>query len=1069
MKDALISDTLKQLRQLVQIEAIENWRGYLGDLPIAVATDPKTWKTWQSLEINPKKHVAWTKGCQVLWLGQTFQIPPGICGYDWSGLTVRLVLHWWAQEAQIFVNGQWVQEGDLFDCLTRICLSAAVDVGEVFAIALRLVSPGHDDGALVRSTFICEHPKNPHLDPGFVADELEIVSMSQSAEDGDRLSGLKEVIDAIQLSALPTDRSAFDRSLLQVNNLLQSQFSDRHSQIYLLGHAHLDLAWLWPLRETWKAAERTFRSVLSLQQDFPELIFSHSTPALYAWIETHHPDLFSDIQAKVKTGTWEVAAGMWVEPDLNLISGESLVRQVLYGQRYTREKFGCVSRVVWLPDSFGFTWQLPQILQQGGIDYFVTQKLRWNDTTEFPYELFLWQSPDGTQLLSLMSALIGQDIDPIKMATYAFHWQKKTGIDRSLWLPGVGDHGGGPTRDMLEVARRWQNSPVFPQMEFKTATAYLSQLSRQFDGETLPIWNDELYLEFHRGCYTTHADQKQANRRSEQLLYQVELFWALATQISGVPYPKLEIEAAWKQVLFNQFHDILPGSSIPEVYEDANRDWQAVEQVGSQLLEAALATLCQHITLPQPPQPDAMGIAVFNALNWGRSELVSLSLPDAAVSYQMYDLDGRQLPTQLAADGTLLFLAIDVPSVGYRVFWLCPQTAETLDFRLNPGDVEQKFAEKPNIDKSIAEKSELVQNDSLAPKRWVLENELIRVTVDGQTGNISSFFDKSEHREVFSIEGSNQLQACQDSGQYWDAWNIDPKYEQHPLPNPTLKSIAWREQGELRWSLRVVRQIGQSVFCQDYILEKGSPILKIATTVDWQERHVLVKAAFHFNGDADFATYEIPCGAIERTTKPQTDADRAKWEVPALHWADLTANGYGFSLLNDGKYGYDATPNCLRLSLLRGSTWPDPDADLGLHRFTYAIYPHSGSWQDAQTVRRGYELNQPLRLRSIEVSSPTPQLPSVVEFLNLSAENLILMAFKQSEDDPSIWILRCYECQGNMAELELNEHWSIARTVNLLEDSIESRLPEPNPQKLTIPPWKISTFKLGLKDQSNLL
>ncbi len=1053
-----MNDTLKKLRQLVQIEAIENWRGHFGDLPIAAATESGLWHTWQALGLNEKRHISWSKGCRVLWLGQTFEIPDSVSGYSWSGLTVRLALHWWAEDAQLFVNGTFVQSGDLFDCLTRICLSARVEVGDVFSVAIRLVSPRHDNGALVRSMLLCEHPENPHLDPGFVADELEVLSI-------DRETGLQDCLDVINISALPEDRAGFDRSLLQVGERLQSQLSS--STIYLLGHAHLDLAWLWPVRETWKAAERTFLSVLSLQKSFPKLIFSHSTPALYQWIETHRNDLFSAIQERVKTGTWEVAAGMWVEPELNLISGESLVRQVLYGQRYTRENFGCVSTVVWLPDSFGFTWQLPQILQQGGIEYFVTQKLRWNDTTQFPHDLFLWQSPDGTRILSLMSALIGQDIDPIKMATYAVKFQEKTGRDRSLWLPGVGDHGGGPTRDMLEVAGRWQSSPVFPQMEFKTAAAYLTELSRQSDPETLPMWNDELYLEFHRGCYTTHADQKQANRRSEQLLYQAELFSALATQVSSATYPKVEIETAWKRVLFNQFHDILPGSSIPQVYEDANRDWQDVRRVGSQLLESALAAISRQIRLPQPPQPDAIPIAVFNSLNWGRSQLVSLPLPDTTQSYQVYALDGRQLPTQLAADGTLLFWITDVPSVGYRVVWLCPKMAETTDLSLRCQGESENFVYGANIDKSIAEKSAIVQNDSLDPKKWVLENEFIRVKIDEYTGNISSLFDKSEHREVLDVSGGNRLQAFRDSGQYWDAWNIDPKYEEHPLPNPTLKSIVLKERGELRWSLRVIRQIGQSEFCQDYILETGSPILKIATTVDWQERHVFVKAAFGFNLDADFATYEIPCAAIDRTTKPQTDADRAKWEVPALHWADLTANGYGVSLLNDSKYGYDAKPNCLRLSLLRGSTWPDPEADLGQHRFTYAVYPHSGSWQKAQTVRRGYELNQPLLIRSIEVSSQTSQLPPVAEFLNLSAENLILMAFKQSEDNPNRWILRCYECHGQTAELELKGNGSIAGTVNLLEDEIEADLADEKQKKVSIAPWKISSFHIEKKPITN--
>ncbi|HIK30705.1 MAG TPA: alpha-mannosidase [Oscillatoriales cyanobacterium M4454_W2019_049] len=1051
-----MTNPLKNLRQLTRIEAIKNWRGYEGELPIATATDRQKQSIWQQADLNAKRHIPWSPGYRVLWLGQTFVIPPDICGYDWSGLTVRIALQWWAESAQVFVNGSLVQEGDLFDGFTRICLSPSAEIGDSFNVALRLVSPGHDDGALVRSTLIAEHPENPHLDPGFVADELEILARWE----GEDSAILKSAINLLRISALPGDRSGFDYSILQVYQLLQEQFPYPPATLYLLGHAHLDMAWLWSVSETWKAAERTFTSALSLQTDFPELIFSHSTPALYAWMETHRPDLFSQIQAGVKTGNWEVAAGMWVEPELNIISGESIVRQVLYGQRYTRDKFGSISPVVWLPDSFGFTWQLPQILQQGGIDYFVTQKLRWNDTTEFPYDCFWWQSPDGTRIFSLMSALIGQDIEPVKMAAYAVEFQRKTGSDRSLWLPGVGDHGGGPTRDMLEVARRWQDSPVFPQMEFKTAAAYLRELNQQLGGETLPIWNDDLYLEFHRGCYTAHADQKQANRRSERLLYQAELFSTLATQTSGAAYPQSEIEAAWKRVLFNQFHDILPGSSIPEVYEDANRDWQEVERVGSQLLESALTALCQQITLPQPPQPDAIAIALFNPLNWGRSELVSLSLPDTAASYRVYDLEGRQLPTQLAADGMLLFPATDVPSIGYRVVWLCPETAETLDFSLDSEAKREKFVKNPSIHSSIAEKSPIVQNDSLDAKTWVLENELIRVTVDGKTGNLSSFFDKLEPKEILNSSGGNQLQAFQDSGQYWDAWNIDPNYEQHPLPPPTLESIAWRERGELRWSLRVIRRIGQSEFCQDYILETGSPILKMATTVDWQERHVLVKAAFGFNFAADFATYEIPCAAIDRTTKPQTDADRAKWEVSALHWADLTANGYGVSLLNDSKYGYDAKPNSLRLSLLRGSTWPDPNADLGQHHFTYAIYPHAGNWQKAHTVRRGYELNQPLLTRTIDRSASTSQLPPVRDFLNLSAENLVVMALKPAEDDPHSWILRCYECHGKTAELNLGEKWAIVESVNLLEEVIDNSLPA----RITISPWKIATFKLQKRD-----
>ncbi|MBN3894612.1 MAG: alpha-mannosidase, partial [Nostoc sp. NOS(2021)] len=373
---------------------------------------------------------------------------------------------------------------------------------------------------------------------------------------------------------------------------------------------------------------------------------------------------------------------------------------------------------------------------------------------------------------------------------------------------------------------------------------------------------------------------------------------------------------------------------------------------------------------------------------------------------------------------------------------------------------------------------------------WILENEFLRVVIDPDTGDLSSVFDKTYQREVLSGAG-NQLQAFKDSGQYWDAWNIDPNYAQHPLPATNLQSIQWLEQGPVQSRVRVVRQLGESEFCQDYILQAGSPLLNIATTVNWQENHVLVKAAFPLNIEADFATYEIPCGAIRRPTNPQTPAEQAKWEVPALRWADLTAedtiqnpkskiqNRYGISLLNDCKYGYDSKPNQLRLTLLRSPNWPDSEADRGFHEFTYALYPHAGSWESAQTVRRGYELNIPLQVilnplsthNGLNLSYPLTlrakqQLSANstiegVSFLNLSSENLILMALKASEDDPQQLILRCYECHGETAELSLQSDLglSLGDTVDLLERSSTPEFSS-GQQILTIQPWKIASFKV---------
>ncbi len=1036
-----------------------------------------------------------------MWLGQQLVVPQDLQGYPLAGLALRLGLTWWAQAAQIFVNGQLVQEGDLFDSSARVLLSSSVVPGEEIAVALRLVSPGHDIGALMRSQTIYEvnsrsldeAATDDRIDPGFVADELDVLQRYQQAFAPEQLDVLVVAVAEIDWEALQ-DSQRFEESLSTLRQNLNSLGCQQHTLplpkhrcIQLLGHAHLDLAWLWTVSETWKVAQCTFESVLALQQEFPDLTYCHSTPALYAWIEQHRPDLFAAIKQQVAAGRWEIVGGMWVEPDLNLIDGESIVRQVLYAQRYVQEKFNKLTQVAWVPDSFGFCWQLPQILKQGGVEYFVTQKLHWNDTTKFPYGVFWWRSPDGSQILSLMSPPSTDgvmDTNPLKMASYAIDWETQTNLKDAFWLPGVGDHGGGPTRDMLEVAQRWQQSPFFPRLEFTSAQTYLRSLRQEREQETgpagdnclptpelnqsppypltpsppqsltFPVWNDELYLEFHRGCYTTHADQKRWNRRCEGLLYQAELFASLATLTTGSAYPIIQLEAAWKKVLFNQFHDILPGTSISEVFVEANRAWQDVEQVGLEILEESLKAIASQIALPSPPQPDAQPIILFNSLNWKRSEVVTVSLPTSAgstavakqgtsTSWEIYDHSGHTILSQLSGASTLLFLAQDIPSVGYRVFWLCQEQKTWGKEQQAIGDAE---------DSSLSPQS---QED------FILENEILRVLVDPHTGDLSSVFDKIHQREVLSGPG-NQLQAFQDKGQYWDAWNIDPNYTQHPLPPTALNSIQWLEKGALCSSLRVVRQLGQSQFSQDYVLSVDSPILKIVTTVDWQERHVLVKAAFPLNLEANYATYEIPCGAIQRPTRPQTLGEQAKWEVPALRWADLGDEAYGVSLLNNCKYGYDSLCSQLRLTLLRSPGWPDPEADRGIHHFTYALYPHSGSWQSAGTVRRGYELNLPLQVLHSPPSGDDRHrfLEPIGQFLDLQAENLILMALKQAEDASDQWIVRCYECHGEPAELSFKSDLdlAIAHPVDVLEQPND--LPElsPDAQSFRIEAWKIASF-----------
>lgn len=1143
----LLGEVIDRLRACTQINILDNWQSCDTDIP-ASQIDRLYSFPWGKPTINPKSYITWAKGSQVLWLRQKViipkSLPKSLDNYPLAGLSLRLALTWWAEAAQVFVDGQLVQEGDLFDAQARVLLQESVTEETAVEVMLRIVSPAHDQGALMRSTLVYELPyksfqSTPELqllDLNFIADQIAVYQQYLPPEE---LEKLAKITSQISWELLPE----LEQFNLSIHNWYQSLYQLELPQIIqqrkinLLGHAHLDMAWLWEVEETYQVAQRTFTSVVNLQQDFPELIFCHSTPALYQWIEQNRPELFAIIQAKVQQGTWELVGGMWIEPEMNLISGESIARQLLYGQRYYQDKFGQTTKVAWLPDTFGFCATLPQFLKLADIDYFVTQKLDWNDTNKFPYPLFWWESVDGSRVLSLMSNPIGEGIEPVKIATYGANWEAKTGLLEHLWLMGVGDHGGGPSRDMLETVKRWQldinnsinyspealesqkssttskslesikspvssKSPVaFPKLQFTRAIDYLEQITEQVKSlespeispeisAQLPVWRDELYLEFHRGCYTTHADQKYYNRYCEGLLYEVELLASIATLSTGKVYPQELITKLWQQVLFNQFHDILPGTSIPEVFVTANQEWQEVIRLGNELWEDSWQAIFKQINLSPPdslndhknPQMNIQPIIVFNSLNWQRTEVVSLRMPaqllDILAFNQLENQSEDQLTQPLWAivdnndqsvssqrslnnPEQLLFLAEDIPSIGFRVFWL----------KFNPLQSSENY-------QNIQDNQDI--NQTINQELWLLENGLLRVLVDPKTGDLAQVFDLVNDREVLQPAGGNQLQFWQDQGQYWDAWNIDPDYAQFPLPGADLVSITYIEKGKVRQSIRVVRKFRNSTFVQDYVLDLHSPLVKIVTTVDWQETHVLVKAAFPLTVTSHVATYEIPCGTIDRPTQPMTAVDKAKWEVPALRWADLSDQSdqnYGVSLLNNCKYGYDAQPDQLRITLLRGSQWPDPHADRTQHQFTYALYPHQGNYQQARTIHKSYELNLSLKT-SIEAISDLPanSMPNIPNtedtkshsyfidrhsWCSLDTENLIITALKQSETSTKEWIIRCYEIGSNTTYFALHNSLGLipAHRVNLLEERRSEAISTNSPQ-LEIMPHQIASFCL---------
>ncbi|MGB3300351.1 MAG: alpha-mannosidase [Phormidesmis sp.] len=1060
-----LQSELNRLRQLNTLDIQSSWHWHSQEAAITNIS-ASTAQQWPTAPLNERQHVAWQKGRQVRWLYQSIKIPEHLQGYPLKGLTLRLALIWWADDAQIYVNGTLVQSGDLFECFTRLCLSTSVKPKETFEVAIRLVSPGHDDGALVRSQLIYElRAQQPIPEPSFIADELTVLATLEPSSQPHIQAALSQLnwnsliatdettvepnADALwnnlSAQAVPATIHPFQQSLSQLRRTLLPLCAPlKQRSIQCVGHAHLDMAWLWPIADTWDAAERTFKSVLDLQKDFPDLTYTHSSPALFEWLEHNRPELFKQIQQKVKEGSWSIDAGLWIEPEFNLISGEAIARHILYGQRYCQEKFGTISKIAWLPDSFGFCWQLPQLLTQGGIETFATLKLSWNDTTQFPHSLFWWQSPDGSRIRALMLPPIGSDIEPIKMSAYASQWERSTGIPDSLWLPGLGDHGGGPTRDMLEKAHRWQASPFFPKLNFTTPDSFINNLSSSSE-DNLPVWKDELYLELHRGCYTTHADQKQQNRRCEDLLYQAEAFATVAQLIANQPYPKAQMDTAWKKLLFNQFHDILPGTSIPEVFIDANRDWQQVKKLGNQVLSESIEAIASTISIPNHPYPQAKPIIVFNSLSWQHTAIVTLSLAkiDAEqrhTNWIVYDSNQQVIPSQETStelgkpsERQILFLAKNLPALGYQCFWIRPDNT------------------KPTAPQQIAEYS--------------LENELLRASIDPTTGNIASLIEKTTQTEAFRSPG-NQLQAFRDNGEYWDAWNIAPDYASHPLPQPILHSIQWMETGPVRQRLRTTYQLNQSTIIQDYILDKNTPFLSVENHIDWQETQVLLKVRFPLAISSDLATYEIPFGAITRNTNPHAESEKAKWEIPALRWASLGNSNFGVSIITDCKHGFDHSPNHLRLTLLKSPTWPDSKADKGSHKFTYAIYPHSSSWQTARIVQhaRAFSIKpivyQPERSTTTR-NNKTSSSSSTCSFLEICNPNIILSALKPAEDNPNEFILRSYEAYGKATNIKSKNLLGLSNPASepanrndLLEKSIDYKRVD------HIHPWQVSTYRL---------
>jgi alpha-mannosidase len=1044
------------LNRLASFSALPSpaWRYHVGDLPHGEdpALDDASWQPVASPATLPP---------DALWLRALIEIPKDLHGYDLSGAEISFVLRVTANgpiPQIVYFNGRRVAMGTDLEPITLFDRAKAGDKVLVAVKMMHTEDQKRFRGSEESVQFPSNRPNPEDLRKEAVSAAVLIPALEVTPDQP--LKKLEAAVQSVNLSALDSgNQSAFDESLrgAQAQLITLKPLLER-ANIHLTGNAHIDAAWLWPWTETVEVTRQTFNTALQLMNEYPKYTYSASAAAYYEWIEQKYPSEFDQIKQRIKEGRWEAVGGMWVEPDLNMPDGESQVRQLLLGKRYFEKNFGVDVRIGWNPDSFGYNWQLPQIYKRSGIDYFVTQKMAWNDTNQLPLKLFWWQAPDGSRVLTYFPHDYVNQIEPVRMAEdFARARALNPGTTEMMHLYGIGDHGGGPTRAMLDAGDRWMDpAKLYPQLEFGTAGSFFSNIENKLDtahspvwnyeslasgntklpqppaGEmSLPVWDDELYLEFHRGVFTSQANHKRNMRDAEEQMLDAEK-WSSIAWLSGTPYPSDQLNEAWKKVLFNQFHDLAAGSGISAIYKDAEQDYRAVRFTADQAAGDAFHTITSYINT-QGTAGD-VPVVVFNPLAWNRTDLAAFNvqMPSATPAIDIVDHAGKVLDASVSvinpATHTFRVKALipDVPSLGYEVVFARPASAR---------------------DHQGATGSEL----KVSADGMTLENRFLRVTVDPKSGCITSLLNKQTNFEAIASGGcGNLLQAFHDLPKQYDAWNIDADFDKVFTNLQTADSVKLLEHDALHAVIQVARHWQSSKFVQDVTVYSNLPRVEIANNIDWHERHVLLKVGFPLAASGPRATYEIPYGSIERPTTRNNSFEQAMFEVPALRWADLGDGKNGFSLINNSKYGYDGKGNTLRLSLLRSPTWPDPEADQGDHQFVYALYPHGGDWKQALTVRQGFDFNY--KLTAMQLRTHNGDLPAACSFLKVDADNVVVTAVKKTEDGDGL-LVRFYEWAGKAGNVTVTvPKGALSATVANLMEKPEGKALEVNQARQVIVP-----------------
>lgn len=1049
----VIANKLKKL-MVVQKFQLDDWKVKEGFFlrPEEADLAEEDWEPFDSRLMHwygPDRHY---------WFRTVFTIPEE---YDGKGLWLRIrtQIEEWddAKNPQflVFLNGEVVQGADMNH--REVLLSEAATAGETVTVDLQAYSGTlHPEFRLMADVEEVSQPvKDLYYDI-----QVPLWAMDRMDQEGktaiDILTVLNDTISLLDLRDVYSDdfyRSVEAARAYIAKALYEDLAGDDTVIATCIGHTHIDVAWWWTVAQSREKAARSFATVLELMDEYPEYRFMSSQPVLYTFVKERYPELYEEIKRRAAEGRWEPEGGMWLEADCNLTSGESLVRQFLYGKQFFQEEFGVDSRVLWLPDVFGYSGALPQIMKKCGIDYFMTTKLSWNQFNKVPDDTLLWEGIDGTKVLThLISTLgVGQSVDRF-FTTYngILHpdaimggWQRYQNKEMNhdiLVAFGYGDGGGGPTREMLETGRRMEKGiRGIPKVRQESSLTYFTELSERVkDSRRLHTWTGEFYFEYHRGTYTSMARNKRSNRKSELLLMDLELLSVLAEK-RGLAYPAEDLERLWKMVLLNQFHDILPGSSIKEVYEVTKREYEQLAEEGGRLLRERKEAVAGA----------GDGVTVFNTLGFTRRSLTVL--PDGVTS--LTD-KGEALPCQ-EIGGLRYSLTGEIPSKGYSVYGAVRE-ADGGTAGEAAGDTE---AAGGVVENSAAESGGDTPFSVLkTADGFVITTPFAKVDMAAD-GSFTSLLDLSENRQVWKAgEAGNRLRIYEDKPIYYDNWDIDVFYTEKYWDLDEPASIAVTSEGPLCLQITVNRSFMHSRMTQDIRFYAHSPRIDFNTWVDWKEHQYLLKAGFPVDVHTDEAAFDIQFGNVVRKTHTNTSWDRARFESCGHKWMDVSESGYGVSLLNDCKYGHSVREGCIELTLIKSGIESNPDTDNEEHVFTYSLYPHQGTWREADTQKEAADLNQPL-------SAVNGGMPGEsYGFAGVKGDSVVLETVKRSEDGNGI-ILRLYESRNKRvnAKVSLSCAPVTVTECNLLEEPVDEAgglMIDRDGFSFVIKPYEIKTYKV---------